>query len=428
MMVMLKDRYDNPLSTQSNAARDCYVKGVDLLIGGDAGVEAALKEAISYDKDFALAHLALARAKQGLGKAKEVAEPLSCARELVDSVSNREASAIDALTPLLQGKAAEAYPKIRAHVAEFPRDVLLAQTCTSVFGLIGFSGLPGREAEQLAYTTFLQPYYGDDWWFLCQHAFAQMEVGQLEPARKNIERSLELDPTPAHSVHVMAHLHYERGETQEGLGMLTSYQTNLDRNAQMHCHVSWHVGLWALETGDTETMWRVIDHDISPDHSAGPPINILTDCVALLTRAELKGVEVPKAHWRRLSAYASERFPTPGIAFADVHAALAHAMAGEGEGLEKIIKDARGPALETVRSLSEAFGAYAKQQWQEAVNGFVSVMAEHERIGGSRAQRDLIEYALTGALLRLGKTEEAHHLLAIRRPHISIEGAVAGLS
>jgi hypothetical protein len=57
----------------------------------------------------------------------------------------------------------------------------------------------GREAEQLAYTTGLAPHYGDDWWFLCQHAFAQMEVGQLELARRNIDRSLELNPTPAHA-------------------------------------------------------------------------------------------------------------------------------------------------------------------------------------------------------------------------------------
>jgi len=139
-----------------------------------------------------------------------------------------------------------------------------AQTCTSVFGLIGFSGMPGREAEQLAYTTTLAPHYGNDWWFLSQHAFAQMEVGQLELARRNIDRSLELNATPAHSVHVKTHLHYECGETQAGLSYLTTYQARLDRTAQLHCHVSWHVGLWALDTGDLDTMWRVIEQDIAP--------------------------------------------------------------------------------------------------------------------------------------------------------------------
>jgi len=425
---MLRDRYDNPVSTESHAARDAYVQGIDLFIGGDAGVESALEQAIAHDEGFAMAHLAMARAKQGLGKPAEVGVPLARARDLADGVTKQEASAIDALGLLAEGKAPLAYPKIRAHVAEFPRDVLLAQTCTSVFGLIGFSGQPGREAEQLAYTTSLAPHYGDDWWFLCQHAFAQMEVGQLEPARRNVDRSLELNPTPAHAVHVKAHLHYECGETAAGLAYLSSYQSELDRAAQLHCHVSWHVGLLALETGDLETMWRVIDEDIAPGVSASPPINVLTDSAALLARAALHGVEVPKERWRRLSAYATERFPQPGIAFADVHAALAHAMAGDGEALAKIVRDAKGPAAAVVSKLAQAFGEYASGNWAKAVGHFASVMAEHERIGGSRAQRDLVEYAMTGALLRLGQTEEAARFLAIRRPHTDHAGAVDELA
>ena len=43
-------------------------------------------------------------------------------------------------------------------------------------------------------------------------------------------------------------------------------------------------------------------------------------------------------------------------------------------------------------------------------------MAGHERIGGSRAQRDLLEFALLGALLRSARTEEARRLLILRRP------------
>jgi hypothetical protein len=43
-------------------------------------------------------------------------------------------------------------------------------------------------------------------------------------------------------------------------------------------------------------------------------------------------------------------------------------------------------------------------------------MATHERIGGSRAQRDLIEYALVVCQLRQGRNEEARRLLQTRRP------------
>jgi len=425
---MREDRYGNPLTTQSDTARDAYVRGVDLLLGGDAGVEDAFEAAIAADDGFALAHLGLARAKQGLGKGAEIKAPLEQTRALASGVTVQEAGAIDALGLMLEGKGALAYPKIRAHVDEYPRDALVAQTCMGVFGLIGFSGQAGRESEQLAYARALAPHYGDDWWFLCQLAFAELEVGQLETARRNIDRSQELHPSAAHGVHVKSHLLYESGETDEGIGLLTSYQADLDRTAQMHCHLSWHLGLWSLETGNLDKMWAIIDQDISPEVSRSPPLNILTDTAALLARAELRGVSVPEDYWHRISTYASERFPRTGIAFADVHAAMAHAMAGQGEALHSIVSDAKGPAAEVVRDLAEGFGAFAGGDWAGAVVAFTPAMSRHERIGGSRAQRDLLEMAMTTALLRQGQGDEARRFLATRRPETMGLGSVAGLA
>ncbi|MBO6775313.1 MAG: tetratricopeptide repeat protein [Marinibacterium sp.] len=425
---MREDRYGNPLTTQSDTARDAYVRGVDLLLGGDAGVEDAFEAAIAADDGFALAHLGLARAKQGLGKGAEIKAPLKQSRALASGVTVQETGAIDALGLMLEGKGALAYPKIRAHVDEYPRDALVAQTCMGVFGLIGFSGQAGRESEQLAYARALAPHYGDDWWFLCQLAFAELEVGQLETARRNIDRSQELCPSAAHGVHVKSHLLYESGETDEGIALLTGYHADLNRTAQLHCHLSWHLGLWSLETGNLDKMWAIIDQDISPEVSLSPPLNILTDTAALLARAELRGVSVPEDYWHRISTYASERFPHTGIAFADVHAAMAHAMAGQGEALHSIVSDAKGPAAEVVCDLAEGFGAFARGDWARAVAAFTPAMSRHERIGGSRAQRDLLEMAMTTALLRQGQGDEARRFLATRRPETMGPSSVAGLA
>jgi hypothetical protein len=125
--------------------------------------------------------------------------------------------------------------------------------------------------------------------------------------------------------------------------------------------------------------------------------------------------------------YAARVFPKPGVAFADVHAALAHAMAGNGEALERIIADAAGLAADMVRLLGEAFRAMVAGEWAEAVRHLAGVMSDHARIGGSRAQRDLIEYAMLAALLKQGRAEEARLLLATRRPLTSTENAVKGL-
>ena len=153
-----------------------------------------------------LAHCALARLQQVTGRAVDARATMQTAGTLADvqrdRLSGRELAHVQALTLLTDGKVSEAYPFIRAHVRHYPRDVLLAQTCTSVFGLIGFSGQPGREAEQLAYTESLLAHYGDDWWLLCQHAFALCETGQHDRALAAIDKSLHINPDSAHSVHI----------------------------------------------------------------------------------------------------------------------------------------------------------------------------------------------------------------------------------
>lgn len=326
---MLKDRYGGPLTTTSQTARDAFVEAVDRFLGAIDGVEQCFRAAIDADEAFAMARIGLARMHMVCGRGDEARSELEAARARLSGVSGREAAQIDIMGDMIEGRTAQAYRRVRAHVADHPRDILLAQTCTSVFGLIGFSGQPGREAEQLAYTTMLAPHYGDDWWFLCQHAFAQMEAGQTGPAAANIERSIELKPDSAHSAHVRAHLHYENGETGDGFGYIQDYWTGYPETAYLHCHISWHVALWALERGDIGQMWEVFESHVSPDRSPAPPLNILTDSVAILFRALLAGVDVPKGRWSQVSDYAARRFPDPGLAFADVHAAIAHALAGQ---------------------------------------------------------------------------------------------------
>ena len=136
------------------------------------------------------------------------------ARELADELRGKEPAHVHAMELLIDGKAAEARRAVRTHVAEYPRDALIAQLCTSVFGLIGFSGQPGREADLLAYTAGLLPHYGEDWWCLSQHAFSLCETGRLDEAAVMIERSLALNPRSAHGAHVRSHISYEAGETR----------------------------------------------------------------------------------------------------------------------------------------------------------------------------------------------------------------------
>lgn len=424
---MLKDRYDNPVSTASKLARDHYIHGVDCLLSAAPGTEEAFQAAISADDQFALAYCGQARHRQMTGNATDARTCIARAQALVEHTDDRQRAHVALIAMLIAGQSAQAYPLIREHVKVYPRDVMLAQTCTSVFGLIGFSGQPGREAEQLAYTESLLPHYGDDWWLLCQHAFSLCETGQLDRAETMIDRSLSINPKSAHSAHIRAHVYYESGDVDAGARYLDQWMSGYPKPAILHCHLSWHVALWALETGDLEKMWQVIDDDVMPDGAWGPPLNVLTDAAAILHRAEIAGVTVPAEYWQILSEYAGQFFPNTGLAFADVHAALVHAMAGRPESLRAIIDNPRGPAADVVKPLACGFEAIASGDWARASAELVTGMADHARIGGSRAQRDLLEFTLANSLLKQGQIRHAEQLLALHRPQQHVRNTIAEL-
>lgn len=413
---MLFDRYDNALSTSSSKARDLYIEAVDRILSANAGMEQGFEAVVAEDPDFALGYSGLARARQLTANPVGARDAMATAMSLAASLPEKEASHLNVMDLLISGKIPAAYTAMRAHVVDHPRDVMLSHICTGVFGLIGFSGQPGREAELLAYTTSLAPHYGDDWWYLSQQAFSLTETEQTARAAEMIEQSLAINPRNANGAHVKSHIHYETGETKAGTAYLEDWLRDYDRSAVLHGHLSWHVALWAIEQGDPDRMWQMVDDSVTPDVAQGMPINILTDTASILYRAELLGEKVAPERWTKISDYAKQFFPKTGIGFVDVHAAIAHAMAGDSDALKTIEANARGPAADLVREFAQAYGAIAAQNWAEATTILTSAMSGHARIGGSRAQRDLLEYTLLQALLKQDRKGEAQRLLALRRP------------
>ena len=107
------------------------------------------------------------------------------ALELVPTLTAREKSHIGVFDHLVCGKSPDALTAARAHLEDYPRDAMVLAPCTSVFGLIGFSGRAGREAELLDLMDGLADDYGGDWWFLAMYAFAQAECGKIGAALAN---------------------------------------------------------------------------------------------------------------------------------------------------------------------------------------------------------------------------------------------------
>ncbi|MBN9086193.1 MAG: tetratricopeptide repeat protein [Reyranella sp.] len=426
---MLKDRYGNELGTQSAAARDAYVRGADSLMAATPGTDHAFAEAVAADEGFALAHISLARAKQLMGRGHEAKVPRARALELAAGASPREQSHIAIFDKILTGHGEAALAAIKEHLKTWPRDAMAFAPATSVFGLIGFCGRVGREQEQLEMIAPLEQHYGDDWWYRTQLAFAQIELGQFAEGERNIETALAGFPRSAHASHIRGHLFYEVGEREAGLAFLNDWMKDYPRDGLMHCHNSWHQALWSLETGRIADAWRIYNESLRPGAAWGPQVNVATDCPAFLLRAEMAGEPRKPELWRELAEYSTQWFGKPGLSFVDMHTVLAYAMAGDVDKLAPFTDSPRGSAGDMVPPMARGFKAYANGDYKTAATEIEPLLATHERLGGSRAQRDLLEYVVASAKLRGGGRDEARSFIEYRRPRNAKVGGfpLAGL-
>ena len=136
--------------------------------------------------------------------------------------------------------------------------------------------------------------------------------------------------------------------------------------------------------------------------------------------------------WREARDYALKSFPKAGIAFVDVHRALACVAADDRDGIAGIVSEleqraasGRSPAGDVVPRLAAGLAAYGRGDWASAIAALEPALAATVRIGGSRAQRDLIENTLLAAYLKDGRDADARRLVAAhadRRPSVPVAG------
>ena len=325
---MLTDRYGLLLSTTSSAARDAYVEGSEAKLTMYPGAIEAFDRAIVADPDFALAHAARAHALLERGDAAAARASMAAANSLTAGLSAREASHIAFLDLLSAGDTGAALSALCVHLSAWPRDVLVLGTTAFTNGLIGSSGRAGQKRTLLDLLDRLAPSYGDDWWFTAHHGMALSENGQRDAAGPKIDRSLAQNPMNPWAAHARAHLSYEEGDANAARAFLASWLTTYPRAGSLYSHLSWHLALGELQTGDAAAAYRLFLEAFAPDVHSGPPRAKVTDSVSFLWRWELAGHPRDANAWRMMHSFATGAFPRAGIAFSDMHIALAQAVAG----------------------------------------------------------------------------------------------------
>jgi tetratricopeptide (TPR) repeat protein len=420
---MLTDRYDLSLSTASSAARDAYVEGCEAKLTMYPGAIEGFDRAIAVDPRFALAHAARAHVLLERGDAAAARASMAAANSLAAGLSAREASHIAFFDLLVAGDAEAALAALLVHLDAWPRDAVVLATTAFTNGLIGSSGRAGQKRALLELLNGLAPSYGDDWWFTAHHGMAFSENGERDAARPKIDRSFAQNPRNPWVAHARAHFCYEEGDANAARAFLASWLPAYPRNGLLYSHLNWHLALGHIEAGDAAAALRLFREAFSPDVHSGPPRGKLNDAVSFLWRWELAGHPRDPEAWRMMHDFATGAFPRSGGAFSDMHIALAQIVAGDDAALasrvremDELARQGRYPSGPCVPAVSHAFAAFERSDFDAAIDALEPIAGELERIGGSRAQLDLVAFTLVKAYLGADRLNDARRMLSMRRP------------
>ena len=419
---MIRDSFGQRLSTTSPDAGQAYAEAVDALLAAAPECLELAVAALRRDPRLAVAHCVHARALLMEGRAAEGIEAARRGRALAAGASARERAHAEIVALATEGASAAAMALLRQHLREHPRDALPLSLALGVYGLLGFSGAIDHHQHQRDLLQSLAPHYEKDWWFDASFGWALVEAGEREQGAELLHRALQSRPLNANAAHGLAHAYYECGEARAGDAFLASWLLGCDRRCVLHCHLSWHRALFALQLGEPARALQLYREAVRPAVSLSVPMFTMIDGASLAWRSALVGHPLPEAELQALEAFLDEGWRTAGLPFANVHAAMILAAAQEQAPLADLIASmssaaaaGRQPCGAAAVRLCEAVAAFTRGEHSNAGEMLARWADQSPRLGGSHAQRDAFVDTQIAALLRSGSETRALKALQARQ-------------
>ncbi len=424
--VPMQDRYGLPITTGSSRAADLFVDGLDILLSMNHGAPERIAQAIEADDSFAVAHATLAYRFMFEGKVEDARKSIKRAAARAEGLTRRERLYVAVIHAYIHSPGHEALSLMKEYLREFPRDILILYIANNLlfYGCSG-GGSKSFPADQMALCGEVAPHYDDDWAFQSRYAFAHHESGILDESLRLAEASLKTRPDNADASHSVAHVLFERGEAHDGAQFLDEWTEDYDSRAPFYVHLAWHYALFELSQGHYGKVLDLYDRRIQPAVAAGDG-GALADAAALAWRYMLYSNTVPDIDWQALSDLAEPALRTEGTAYRDVHAALALAGANHWDRMTGLLarmqsRAADGDALasEIMVPLLKGLERFAAEKAEEALELLdplfgPSVLDRLARIGGSHAQREILEDTLVACYIETGRFEQAESMLRTR--------------
>lgn len=404
-----RDAYGYDLTTGPLAAA-AYVDGVRDLLRLRVGAADRIATAVALDPTFALGHAALALLGHEMCVQVDIAARLTDARLHAARGTERERSHVHAVERHLRGDAAP----LVAHLASYPRDALLLSVAMPTIAFAGVTDVP-EQAWRIVEAA--APAYGDDPWITGLMAFVRQEQRRFDEAMELSCRSLAGEPSGGHAAHARAHAHYETGDHAAGLAWMDAWILGDGAATDSLTHFSWHAALHELSIGDLDAVRARYDTQLQPRHAVG--CRALVDSGSLLFRWAITpdAAAVPSID-EVVAVTGRDVLERPGTAFLGLHAAVALLATGDEAGLRSLAAwcaDHPGAThREVVAPLATALGLLAAGRCSAAADRLAALSSSTWRLGGSDAQREIVEEARIAALLRAQRYDEAREVLDAR--------------
>jgi hypothetical protein len=245
---------------------------------------------------------------------------------------------------------------------------------------------------------------------LAMHAFSLEECGEYGRAEQAACAALALNPSDARAHHVMAHVFEMTERPDAGARWLDLHVADWSVDTVVATHCWWHRALFDLARGRHEAALSLYDGQIRATHSSA--VADLIDAAALLWRIEMAGGD-PRTRWAELATAWAAHIDDEFCTFSDLHAMLAFVGARRWDlarRLERTLTLAHARATrygETTRQVGlpacRALIAFRRGDHARAMTLLARLPAQAHRIGGSHAQRNVLQLTMLRARQRLNQ-------------------------
>jgi len=420
----VNDPRGNPTGTASQQSLDAAQRALWRMMSFFDTPLADLDAASAADPGWALPHVMRAGFLLSLTEAQYVTPAraaLDAAEPLLGGASEPERAHFSAVRRLAEGRWSDACRTWDTLLLAHPRDALALQWAQLWdFHRGDAVGLRLRPARALPEWDAADPLYP---YALALHAFGLEENHLYAQAEETARRALTYDAAVPWAVHAVAHVMEMQGRFDDGAAWLRQQQAGWAEGNGFAGHLWWHLGLFRLETLDTIGVLRLIDA-----HLSGEAIEITlqrVDAASLLWRLHLLGVDVASRARDLVAGWPLDEADASHSVFNDLHAMLALMASGDPARAEAWLasvaaqalraEDAKRSAVVVAREvglpLMRALLALARGQCDVACETLYQLRASAQRIGGSHAQRDVIDQTLLAAAAKGGRHDFARALV-----------------